>query len=65
MIGELVASVVVASSQEEWQGTLESCLADLSKIEALHTKPEICDICERHDLESYSAAILYHSTQLG
>jgi hypothetical protein len=64
MVEELVASVVVASSQDEWSQTIESCLSDLSKIEGLQTKPEIYDICEKHGLESYCAAILYHSTQL-
>lgn len=63
MVSQLAHSVILASEQGEWQDTLEACLSDLSKIEKLNTKSEIYDMCEKHKLEAYPAAILYHSSK--
>ena len=39
----------------------ESCVKDFNKIEDLDTLREVLDISSEHSLETYPAAILYHS----
>lgn len=63
MVSELAKSIVVSTDQNEWQSTMEACLNDMSKIEKLDVKTEIHDLCEKHSLEVYPAAILYHESQ--
>lgn len=63
MVSQLTESVILASEQEDWKSTFENCLNDLSNIEKLDTKPEIYEMSEKHNLESYPAAILYHSSK--
>ncbi len=61
MLSSLCESIVCSQNKESWDKTLESCVKDFNKIEDLDTLREVLDISSEHSLETYPAAILYHS----
>ena len=58
---DLCKKVVAATNKEEWTTTLQACVQDLNKIEALKPMKEIIDAADEFLLDEYSAAIFYHS----
>jgi len=60
-LSTLCESIVCSQLKESWDQTLESCVKDFNKIEDLGTLKEVLDISSQHSLETYPAAILYHS----
>ena len=60
-LSNLCESIVCSQHKESWDKTLESCVKDFNKIEDLGTLREVLDISSEHSLETYPAAILYHS----
>ena len=60
-LSTLCESIVCSQNKESWDETLESCVKDFNKIEDLGTLREVLDISSEHSLETYPAAILYHS----
>jgi len=61
MVSNLCESIVCSYNKEYWGETLESCVKDFNEIEKLDTLKEVLDISAQHTLETYPAAILYHS----
>ena len=61
MVSNLCESIVCSNEKEYWGETLESCVKDFNEIENLNTLKEVLDISAQHTLETYPAAILYHS----
>lgn len=61
MVSNLCESIVCSHNKEYWDETLESCVKDFNEIENLDTLKEVLDISAQHTLETYPAAILYHS----
>ena len=60
-LSDLCRSVVLAKSKRVWTRTVNSCVKDFEKISALSVLPEITELSDKHDLEVYPAALLYHS----
>jgi hypothetical protein len=65
MIDELCESVVLASSESDWSEKLINCINDPDCIEQLNAMNEIQNLSLNHDLDLYSAALLYHSNRKG
>jgi len=63
MLNNLCESIVCAQDKEYWGETLESCVKDFNEIENLNTLKEVLDISAQHTLDTYPAAILYHSDE--
>jgi hypothetical protein len=63
MLSSLCESIVCSQPKEYWGETLESCVKDFNEIESLNPLKEILDISATHSLETYPAAILYHSDE--
>ena len=61
MVSNLCESIVCSHNKEYWGETLESCVKDFNEIENFDTLKEVLDISAQHTLETYPAAILYHS----
>ncbi len=61
MVSNLCESIVCSYNKEYWGETLESCVKDFNEIENLEILKEVLDISAQHTLETYPAAILYHS----
>tara|TARA_Y100001938_G_scaffold146051_1_gene224104 strand:- start:4184 stop:6160 length:1977 start_codon:yes stop_codon:yes gene_type:complete len=61
MLDKLCESVVCASDLENWEQTAISCVNNIENLESLEVLPEILEISAKHELDNYSAAILYHS----
>jgi len=61
MLDKLCESVVCASDLENWEQTAISCVNNIENLESLDVLPEILEISAKHELDNYSAAILYHS----
>tara|TARA_Y100000114_G_scaffold88441_1_gene81884 strand:+ start:270 stop:2246 length:1977 start_codon:yes stop_codon:yes gene_type:complete len=65
MIDELCESVVVSSYRSDWKNKLVGCIQNPENIELLDVKSEIQELSLRHNLDLYSAAILFHSNRKG
>lgn len=65
MIDELCESVVLASSESDWSSQLTDCIKDPDRIKQLSVMNEIQNLSIEHDLDLYSAALLYHSNRKG
>lgn len=61
ILDELCASVIVSEDIDCWSEKIKSCISNRELIESLHSKSDIQDIASEHDLDLYSAALLYHS----
>ena len=63
MVSKLCETIVCSNKKEYWDETLESCVKDFNEIENLIPLKEVLDISAQHTLETYPAAILYHSDE--
>jgi hypothetical protein len=63
MLDTLCESIVCARDKEYWVKTLESCVKDFNEIEKLEALEKVLTISGNHNLETYPAAILYHSNE--
>ena len=63
MLDNLCESIVCARDKEYWVKTLESCVKDFNEIEKLEALEKVLTISGNHNLETYPAAILYHSNE--
>lgn len=61
MVAKLCESIVCASKREEWNQTLEACIDNFELIEELNVMNEVLSVSNKHNLEVYPSAILYHS----
>ena len=61
LLDELCASVIISKNVEDWGSSLSRCIQDRDLIEGLEISGEIQDIAAEHDLDLYSAALLFHS----
>jgi hypothetical protein len=61
MLDELCESVIVSSAKEDWNDNIDACIKDSENILNLVAKKEIQKISIDHNLDLYSAALLYHS----
>ena len=61
MLATLCESIICSRDKESWDKTLESCVKDFNKIEDLGALRQVLNISSEHSLETYPAAILYHS----
>ncbi|MGA0317671.1 MAG: hypothetical protein ACO3LB_08300 [Flavobacteriaceae bacterium] len=63
MLDSLCEAVVCSTDVENWTQKAISCVSNLEEIQNLDVLPEILDIAAKHELDNYSAAILYHSNE--
>ena len=64
ILDKLCESVVCYSDLENWEQTAVSCVNNIENLESLDVLPEILEISAKHQLDNYSAAILYHSNHV-
>lgn len=63
MLDSLCEAVVCSSDIENWTQTALSCVSNREELEKLDVLPGVLEIAAKHDLDYYSAAILYHSNE--
>ena len=63
MVFELIESVVLSESEEDWEESLSRCIDNPDEIINLGINSKIQLISNKHDLDLYSAALLYHSNR--
>ena len=63
MLDSMCEDIVCSTDIEKWTQKAISCVSNLEEIEKLEVLPEILNISAKHELDNYSAAILYHSNQ--
>ena len=61
MVTKLCESIICASEREQWNQTLEACIDNFELIEELNVMNEVLSVSNKHNLEVYPSAILYHS----
>jgi len=61
MIGDLCLKVVKSFEIPEWDDAFASTVKDINRLKVMHTQPIIIEIAEAHQLDDYSAALLYHT----
>jgi hypothetical protein len=64
MLNSLCEAVVCSTNMENWTQKAVSCVSNLEEIQDLDVLPQILDIAAEHQLDNYSAAILYHSNEV-
>jgi len=57
----LCSSIVLSKESKLWKKTATSCIKDFNKIGELGIIENIVKVAEEHELETYAAALLYHS----
>jgi hypothetical protein len=63
MLDSLCEAIVCSTDVENWTQKAFSCVSNLEEIQTLDVLPEILEISANHELDNYSAAILYHSNE--
>jgi len=63
MIDELCESIVSSEGPLGWQEKLKACIENSEEIASLRVMNEIQELSARHELDLYSAALLYHSNK--
>jgi hypothetical protein len=63
MVFELIESVVLSEAENLWQESMSKCIQDPEQVLNLGINGEIRNRSEEHDLDLYSAALLYHSNR--
>jgi hypothetical protein len=63
ILDKLCEAVICSTPIENWKEELSSCIKNFDKIESLGVNSNILEIASIHQLDTYPAAILYHSTQ--
>jgi len=63
MLDSLCEAIVCSTDVENWTQKAFSCVSNLEEIQNLDVMPQILDIAAKHELDNYSAAILYHSNE--
>jgi hypothetical protein len=61
MVTKLCESIICASEREQWNQTLEACIDNFELIEELNVMNDVLSVSNKHNLEVYPSAILYHS----
>ena len=61
LVSNLCKSIVLGKEKRMWTRTLNACIKDFDKIADISILPKIVEISENHQLETYPAALLYHS----
>jgi len=61
LISELCKSIVLGKEEKTWKRTGTSCIKNFEKISDISIIPGVVEISEEHQLETYPAALLYHS----
>jgi len=56
-------AIIVGSESETWKDTAESVLKDPSALDKLGIMKSVQDLAAEHDLNTYAAALLYHSNK--
>ena len=58
---ELCKKIICAYEIDNWETKALECVKDFDQIESLELLDEVLEISDAHELDSYSAASLYHS----
>lgn len=63
-VGQLCRAVVESQELKDWDTTFASCVGGKSSMDQLFVKPEILELVEKYGVDSYAAALLYHSEKI-
>lgn len=61
MVAKLCESIICSTDKQNWNQTLEACIENFELIEELNVMNEVLSVANKHNLEVYPSAILYHS----
>jgi len=61
LLDELCKSVIISSENDDWESCLSDCIINREKIGSLGQLSGVSDIASEHNLDLYSASLLYHS----
>jgi len=61
IIDKLLESVIASTEKDNWANKMEECISQPENLEKLESLKGIAEISEKHQLQDYPAAILYHS----
>lgn len=63
MLDSLCEAIVCSTNVENWTQKALSCVSNHEEIQNLDVMPGVLEIAAKHELDNYSAAILYHSNE--
>jgi hypothetical protein len=56
-------AIIIGAESQNWNNTAESVLKDPSTLDKLGVMKAVQDLAAEHDLNTYAAALLYHSNK--
>ena len=56
-------AIIIGSESDDWKDTAETVLKDPSTLDKLGVMKAVQDLAAEHDLNTYAAALLYHSNK--
>lgn len=63
MLMELCKSIVSSKEKNNWKREATNCIKNFDRIEKLIPISEVLDLSQRHELDLYPSALLYHSAK--
>lgn len=64
IVDNLCESIVCAAQIPAWEEKMKECVNDIQKLSSLGTLEEVLEVSAEHELVTYPAAVLFHSTRL-
>ena len=64
LLDQLCEAVICSHENDQWKPSAEACIEDFEKIGALVPLPGVLKIAAEHNLDTYAAALLYHSDKI-
>jgi hypothetical protein len=63
MAAEISRKIIAAEMPENWESLAKECLDNEEKLFSLSPLESVSNLMIEHDLEEYSAALLFHSLE--
>jgi hypothetical protein len=64
LVFSMIDTIIAAKDESEWENSAREVLKDVSYLTSLNVKPDILEVASAHNLDVYSASLLYHSQKL-
>ena len=61
MAESISEAIIIGSNSSDWSATAEKVLSDPSTLDSLGIMKAVQELAAEHDLNTYAAALLYHS----
>lgn len=65
LVTNITESIIVGAKSDNWKEFATNFATDLNALAKLNVLPEINELAAEHNIPTYAAALLFHSSQIG